>query len=605
MAPSVASDYYKLLEVAKNASENDIKKSYYKLAKKWHPDKNQEPGAEEHFKEISKAYEVLTDAKKRHQYDLQSPESREKGSKSEKTHKTYYKKYRYTYTDDDGDGDDDEASNEKKNENFDYKWFTENDFDEADHNDEFGRSYQRKFYEEEMPPSYDSRFKKKKTKHRNRSQRPKWNNDWSFEDQQQQQRQYEYESQQPNMGYNYQNYEPSSYQGIPRTSFRFPTTDPFEIFEAFAMYKMFKDMSSQIFGDISNEDLLYNFASFISQQEQEQPQQAHPQRQSQAQNSNKSGDRSSRKGSTYDREHSSSTSTTTKLPKMKNLNNNQKQSKNQASWEFDWLGASNKSSQKKSQRQRGEPESDESDLDVHSTSENEFYQFDEEDNNTEDGAEFYSKLSFVCIYCSRVLENEDVLMKHETVCKKLSHNQTKKGTENMGTAYKFTTSSKKFEQYPKTTSKAEAQIFSECPFCAHKMSYAEYLLHNCVWKNDAFDSENLKSSAERAKSSHNKTNPSPREPHDKEAPLKAETKTNRSSVGSEKKPVTSNNLSRSKSTAAQKTPKDNKQQEKIAEIDRNRKNTANSNNSNLKQPKKSTQNLTGLRREKIPNGLHA
>jgi len=63
-------DYYELLEVGKTASSEDIKKSYRKLAVKYHPDKN--PGdkkSEEKFKEISEAYEVLSDEKKRKMYD--------------------------------------------------------------------------------------------------------------------------------------------------------------------------------------------------------------------------------------------------------------------------------------------------------------------------------------------------------------------------------------------------------------------------------------------------------------------------------------------------------------------------------------------------------
>ncbi|KAL0268232.1 UNVERIFIED_CONTAM: hypothetical protein PYX00_010260 [Menopon gallinae] len=65
-------DYYRVLEVSKNASVGDIKKAYRKLALKWHPDKNpdNEEEANRKFKEISEAYEVLVDDRKRRIYDL-------------------------------------------------------------------------------------------------------------------------------------------------------------------------------------------------------------------------------------------------------------------------------------------------------------------------------------------------------------------------------------------------------------------------------------------------------------------------------------------------------------------------------------------------------
>ena len=63
-------DYYKILGVGKNASEDEIKKAYRKLARKYHPDANQgDKKAEERFKEISQAHDVLSDAEKRKAYD--------------------------------------------------------------------------------------------------------------------------------------------------------------------------------------------------------------------------------------------------------------------------------------------------------------------------------------------------------------------------------------------------------------------------------------------------------------------------------------------------------------------------------------------------------
>ncbi|NXT70256.1 DNJB8 protein, partial [Chaetops frenatus] len=71
-------DYYKVLGLQKNASQDDIKKSYHKLALKWHPDKNprNEEEAEKKFKEIVEAYEILSDPQKRSHYDKSVEESR-------------------------------------------------------------------------------------------------------------------------------------------------------------------------------------------------------------------------------------------------------------------------------------------------------------------------------------------------------------------------------------------------------------------------------------------------------------------------------------------------------------------------------------------------
>src|SRR5512141_2959120 len=63
----MAKDYYELLGIARNASKDDIKKAFRTLAHKYHPDKK--GGDEQKFKEVSEAYSVLSDDKKRAEYD--------------------------------------------------------------------------------------------------------------------------------------------------------------------------------------------------------------------------------------------------------------------------------------------------------------------------------------------------------------------------------------------------------------------------------------------------------------------------------------------------------------------------------------------------------
>merc|ERR1711971_1007487 len=72
-------DFYAILGGEKNASEDDIKKAYRKMALRFHPDKNKEADAEEKFKEIAEAYEVLSDGDKRAAYDRYGEEGLRRG----------------------------------------------------------------------------------------------------------------------------------------------------------------------------------------------------------------------------------------------------------------------------------------------------------------------------------------------------------------------------------------------------------------------------------------------------------------------------------------------------------------------------------------------
>lgn len=73
-------DFYKILGIGRSATDEDIKKAYRKLALKYHPDKNKAPGAEDRFKEVAEAYEVLSDKSKRELYDQYGEEGLHPGA---------------------------------------------------------------------------------------------------------------------------------------------------------------------------------------------------------------------------------------------------------------------------------------------------------------------------------------------------------------------------------------------------------------------------------------------------------------------------------------------------------------------------------------------
>ena len=74
-------DYYNILDIPRNASEDEIRKAYRKMALKFHPDKNKSPEAEDKFKDIAEAYEVLSDPQKREIFDKYGEEGLKGGPK--------------------------------------------------------------------------------------------------------------------------------------------------------------------------------------------------------------------------------------------------------------------------------------------------------------------------------------------------------------------------------------------------------------------------------------------------------------------------------------------------------------------------------------------
>src|ERR1035437_3105485 len=106
-------DYYQILGVSKSASADEIKKAYRKLALQFHPDKNKTKEADAKFKEVTKAYEVLSDSQKKQTYDQFGTAAFEQGGPGAGgpfgggfgQQGGQYGPFTYTYTADSGNAD--------------------------------------------------------------------------------------------------------------------------------------------------------------------------------------------------------------------------------------------------------------------------------------------------------------------------------------------------------------------------------------------------------------------------------------------------------------------------------------------------------------------
>ena len=246
---------------------------------------------------------------------------------------------------------------------------------------------------------------------------------------------------------------------------------------------------------------------------------------------------------------------------MKNLNktnnatsnNRTRKDNNEENWEFEWLG--NDSKKYKKNRQAKKPKTP-SFMYNENLSDYEYDDFDDgydddynsdvnyDSFNEEDESLFNTTKYFKCSYCSKIMDNEDSLLKHELVCKRLSHNFAKtSSSSSSGTHFNYTNDA------PSSSS------MTKCPICKCKMSTHEYLMHNCLMQNGHGD-------------------------------------------------LNDNNNNDSKLHSNSFLSKDNSKTKKPSS---NKNTKANSNSNNETAEKKTSAkntNFTGLKREKIKSGIH-
>lgn len=328
-------NYYKLLGISKNANEQDVKKAYYKLAKKWHPDKNNSIDAEEHFKRVKVAYETLINPNARRKYDLNFEPEPKLNPNMPKESTTNWKKSKFFRPE----------SREKKT-------FQKNQSFFSDRENQYFKNESNFFSRPYSTNQSNNRFTSSKIRN---NQRPKWNNKWT------------------------ENETNSSNQIF----FDENLSSPFDIFEQIIYFKLFENLIGA-----SSRENIDSFSEFTSALNQDK------------------------------------TKSNTNLPRMRDPINRKKEEK----LEFEWLGQTSR--KKKAfydlNYDKEASSDDESDKDsVISSSSNSRFKsyFDSHD------------VSLHCYYCFRELSNRESLKKHESVCKRLSHNIKKQshtyGQENI------------------------------------------------------------------------------------------------------------------------------------------------------------------------------
>jgi len=351
--------------------------------------------------------------------------------------------------------------------------------------------------------------------------------------------------------------------------YKFHASDPYELLETFAMYRLFSEMSNRLFEDVNDEEMLINLAKIISSFNI--PDRKH-QRQQQSQHSNSKSSKfpadgggngsskgnksnpkadfpyqqqttaaaanvarnnttkypksstSARNGSdfVYDESEAANlrpkSTENNKLPKMpavynitksKNKNstsknksrNNNSNSRNNGDddWEFEWLGKSNT----QSNRQTAASESPlpyfvRTDSDPDNDEDNDFIANEETDLDytTYNNSSFDSTSpnDHECQYCGRTLNNPSALSKHQTICKRLSHNTANKCNQSFhgSSPLNESTASSSYSSpnntnvhnYSTTSSSnssstSSSPLTTECAKCKLTMHTYDFLLHQC------------------------------------------------------------------------------------------------------------------------------